>query len=63
MFTPQEVRSIETAAEKRGYPSIEIVPIEFRDRVLEKRAKMLGFVRPAPVAEAKNNALAAMLSL
>ncbi len=66
MFSPQEVRNIESAAQKRwgqSYLSIEHVPVEFRDRVLAKRAKLLGFVEPEPVVTARSNSLAAMLSL
>jgi hypothetical protein len=66
MFSPQEVRNIESAAAVRygqSYLPIEQVPIQFRDRVLEKRAKILGFACPAPVIAAMKERLSALLSL
>ena len=49
MYSQTEIRTIETATAAllgREFCSIEIVPVEFREHVLENRAKKLG-IKPA----------------
>ena len=59
MFSLQEIRSIEQgtqAAMGREFCSVEIVPVEFRQHVLENRAKKLG-IKPQEDVEARFAAL------
>jgi hypothetical protein len=53
MFSQTEIRNIESATAAVMGPefrSIDIVPVEFREHVLEHRAKKLGIV-PTPSRE------------
>jgi len=52
MYSPDELRAIESADDKRNWPEIPpTAPPEIRARIVDRRAKALGIAQKDPATE------------